>query len=163
MKHHFLCAACGSRDHWLLTRNVGLYHVQSTRCEFQVNLMMFVTLQLLPVASRGHFDSESIWVCRCVQGGSLMKHEKFGADWTKYAEFIITSCFMAKDRKSPPWVRVNIDMHMCSGWECHHSWEIWGRLGNVWWRYKNFLLNGVGSKFTAWPRPHASVKTHHHR
>ena len=32
----------------------------------------------------------SIWACRCVQGGSLMKHEKFGAKWSKYDEVLRT-------------------------------------------------------------------------
>ena len=53
--------------------------------------MMFSTLQLLSVPSRGRFDSESIWLCRCVQDGSLMGHEKFDADQTKYAEVIVTA------------------------------------------------------------------------
>ena len=30
-----------------------------------------------------------------------MKHEYFGADWTKYAEVITTSCFMANN--ASPW------------------------------------------------------------
>jgi len=58
-------------------------------------MTLIIQVMLLPVPSRGHFDSESIWLFTCVQGGALMKHDNFGADGTKNAEVTSTSCLMA--------------------------------------------------------------------
>ena len=49
-----------------------------------------------PVASRWRCDCEPILQCRRVQGRTVIKGEKFGADQTMYTEVITVSSFVVK-------------------------------------------------------------------
>lgn len=81
---HFLCLLRGAREHPLIICFVPVHE-----CE-----IIFVTNGLHPVAGWWRYDIEGILACRCVQGGTLIKHVKFGRDLSMCTEFITTSCFI---------------------------------------------------------------------
>ena len=55
-----------------------------------------------PVASRWRSDCESILQGRRVQGGTVIKREKFGADQTMYTEVITVWSFVANVERRRP-------------------------------------------------------------
>ena len=57
--------------------------------------------------------TDGILSCRRVQAGSLIKHAKFGADWSIYNKVIATSSVMAKHQISTVW-----------GWEFSAGWDM---------------------------------------
>ena len=55
-----------------------------------------------PVARRGRYESGWISACEWLHGGTLIKHEKFHADWTMYSGVISIWFFLAKRSKWRP-------------------------------------------------------------
>ena len=55
----------------------------------------------LPVANRWRYDSDPILSHGRVQGGTLIKHKRFGSLGIMYAGVMAVLNFMAKDRNSP--------------------------------------------------------------
>ena len=46
------------------------------------------------IASRWRYHHYSIMARKCLKAGTLIKHVKFGEDWTMHSQITTTSCFL---------------------------------------------------------------------